>query len=139
MTQRYKVIKEFAGGRKGDTLSYDEDFGMYVMDATEEKNHIFYVMGLNEEALNTLVEKGYLLEVADEDEEDCDEMCPCCEKLTKVEELVDKLMTTYHNDLEATMKKAEEHQIPECVLVEAKTVYYNLNKVLKAIKDTINE
>lgn len=137
MTQSYKVVKEFAGSRKGDILSYDEDYGMYVMDITEGKNHRF--MGMDEEMIKSLVEEGYLLEVADEDEEDCDEMCPCCEKLDKVEELIDKLMTTYHNDLEATMKKAEEHQIPECVLVEAKTVYYNLNKVLKAIKDTINE
>ena len=139
MTQSYKVIKEFATGKKGDILSYDEDYKMYVMEVTEGKNHRF--MGMDEETINNLVEKGYLLEVADEDEneEDCDEMCPCCEKLTRVEELVDKLITTYHNDLEATMKKAEEHQIPECVLVEAKTVYYNLNKVLKAIKDTINE
>lgn len=137
MTQSYKVIKEFAAGKKGDILSYDEDYGMYVMDITEGKNHRF--MGMDEEMIKSLVEEGYLLEVADEDEEDYDVMCPYCEKLTKVEELVDKLMTTYHNDLEATMKKAEEHQIPECVLVEAKTVYYNLNKVLKAIKDTINE
>lgn len=137
MTQSYKVIKEFAAGKKGDILSYDEDYGIYVMDITEGKNHRF--MGMDEEMIKSLVEEGYLLEVADEDEEDCDEMCPCCEKLAKVEELVDELMTTYHNDLEATMKKAEEHQIPECVLVEAKTVYYNLNKVLKAIKDTINE
>lgn len=37
MTQSYKVIKEFAGGRKGDILSYDEDYGMYVMDITEGK------------------------------------------------------------------------------------------------------
>lgn len=129
----YKVIKEFACAKKGDILAYDEETNLYTIDI-QDGNKIRYI-GMDEQSADSMTEQGYLLCIVEDDYVECD----CCEKLEEVSQLVDKLITEYHNSYEATMNLAEEGKIQPCVRVEAETVYFNLTKVLKKIKETINE
>ena len=43
----------------------------------------------------------------------------------------------YESNLKETNEKANKGEIQPCVKLEAETVYYNLNKVLNKIKDTL--
>ena len=60
------------------------------------------------------------------------------ETINKTVELIDKLLDTYANDYKEMKDKADKGEVQPCVKVEAETVYYNLNKVLTKIKDTLN-
>lgn len=132
--KEYKVVKEFACAKKGDILTYDSEADAYVVE--ENKNGKVRYIGIDENSADSLVRQGYMIAFETEDEE-CG--CNCCEKLAAVSEIVDKLITEYHNNYESTMKLAEEGKIQPCVRVEAETVYFNLNKVLNKIKGIINE
>ena len=132
--KEYKVVKEFACAKKGDILTYDNAVDAYVVE--ENKDGKVRYIGIDEASADSLVKQGYMISFEMEDEE-CN--CNCCEKLAAVSEIVDKLITEYHNNFESTMKLAEEGKIQPCVRVEAETVYFNLNKVLNKIKGIINE
>lgn len=70
--------------------------------------------------------------------EDIEGACQC-EKLNKVESLVDELIQQYEDDHNEVLKAYENKEIPTCMKVEAETVYFNMVKILKKIKETINE
>lgn len=72
-------------------------------------------------------EEGYLLSVDDESKYNVDATL----------ELIDDLLKKYESNLKETNEKANKGEIQPCVKLEAETVYYNLNKVLNKIKDTL--
>lgn len=132
----YKVIKEFGSAKKGDVLESD-NFGFVSFDVTEKSSRglIEYTraMTLDEDTADCMVEDGYLEKLEDEC---CCVACPC-KKIEDTVELIDSLLEQYDEDHEEMLKKAEKGEIQPCVKLEAETVYYNLNKVLNKIKDTL--
>jgi hypothetical protein len=52
---------------------------------------------------------------------------------------VEEKIEQYTSDHEALTAQYNEGDVPQCVKVEADTVYFNLIKVLNKIKDIINE
>lgn len=122
----FKVVKEFGSAKKGDIL--EECDGMFSFDITEGNNNRTMVM--DQGTANNLVKKGYL-EAVEDDATD--------EKLNKLEELVDSLIDKYETANKEVAEAYDNKEIPTCVKVEADTVYYNMTKILKKIKETINE
>lgn len=137
----YKVIKEFDNAKKGDIFTETED-GTYLMERNTEDNNVsscyesvirsYVSMELTEAAVAYYVAKGYLLEIKEEDENECG-------KLTEVADYINKLISTYESDHKAMLESFENGEVQPCVKVEAETVYYNLMKVLNSIKNKINE
>lgn len=122
----YKVIKEFgsASAKKGDVLT-DNGEGILTFSSTEDGyTRTIY---LDYDTANFLCEEGYLLSIDDESEYNVDATL----------ELIDDLLEKYESNLKETNEKANKGEIQPCVKLEAETVYYNLNKVLNKIKDTL--
>lgn len=137
----YKVIKEFDNAKKGDIFTETEN-GTYLMERNTEDNNVsacyesvmrsYVSMELTEAAIAYYVAKGYLLEIKEENENECN-------KLTEVADYINKLISTYESDHKAMLESFENGEVQPCVKVEAETVYYNLMKVLNSIKNKINE
>lgn len=120
----YKVIKEFGSAKKGDVL-VDDGTGILTFSSTEDGyTRTIY---LDYDTVNFLCEEGYLLSIDDESEYNVDATL----------ELIDDLLEKYESNLKETNEKANKGEIQPCVKLEAETVYYNLNKVLNKIKDTL--
>ena len=49
------------------------------------------------------------------------------------------LLEQYENDHNELVEQYNEGEVPQCVKVEADTVYFNMTKVLKHIQGLINE
>lgn len=134
----FKVIKPFNNAIKGDIFYCDPDYdeNVYELERNEIKDNIqtTVYMEMTKEIIDEFVKQGYLVE-CDEEDEIADEPTG----LEKVLNYVDSLINQYTEDYNNMLKSFEDGDIQPCVKVEAETVYYNLNKVLNAIKDKIHE
>ena len=138
--ERYKVIEEFGIAQKGDVFDKVQldDEVVYVMEREEELNDgdlkamSYSGMTLDEDTMEKRIEMNQVKVIEDtEDEAD--------DTLVKVEEYIDSLVEQYETDHKVMLESFEKGEIQPCVKVEAETVYFNLIKVLNAIKDKINE
>ena len=120
----YKVIKEFGSDKKGDALAEDET-GLVSFNIAED--NYTRMMSLDYDTADYLCEEGYLLSIDDESKYNVDATL----------ELIDDLLEKYESNLKETNERANKGEIQPCVKLEAETVYYNLNKVLNKIKDTL--
>lgn len=129
---KYKVIKNFLGLEKGDILTSNND--TVSLTACEEKatGYIKRSIEFNKELADVYVKNGFLLEMNE----------PCLSdnaKLKQINEYIDSLLNTYGEDYNNMLEAFENGDVQPCVKVEAETVYHNLIKVLKSIKEKINE
>lgn len=122
---KYKVIKEFGSAKKGDVLEEDETglVSFYV-----EEGNMTRSMSLDYDTADYMCEEEYLLAIEDRSAED---------KVSNTLELIDSLLEQYDKDAKDTIDKADKGEVQPCVRVEAETVYYNLNKVLNKIKESL--
>lgn len=134
--KNYKVIKEFASAQKGDMLTYNEDTNLYEFSMTTENDSekCSRYIGMDEETAEEFVESGNLLVIEDENEE-----LSAIDKLCALSDLVDTLEAQYKKDHDALVEAYNNQEIPTCVKVEADTVYFNMNQILKKVKEIINE
>ena len=134
--KNYKVIKEFASAQKGDMLTYNEDTNLYEFSMTTENDNekCSRYMCMDEETAEGFVESGNLLVIEDEDKE-----ISAIDKLCALSDLVDTLEAQYKKDHDALVEAYNNQEIPTCVKVEADTVYFNMNQILKKVKEIINE
>lgn len=133
--KQYKVIKEFGCAQKGDVLKENEE-GLFELSVECDCDDMYCSRSIciSADIANTLVSSEYLEEL-----EECEVTCPSEEKLQKVSKHVDELLERYASDHEALIAQYNEGEVPQCVKVEADTVYFNLIKVLNNIKELINE
>lgn len=134
--KNYKVIKEFASAQKGDMLTYNEDTNLYEFSMTTENDNekCSRYMCMDEETAEEFVESGNLLVIEDEDKE-----ISAIDKLCALSDLVDTLEAQYKKDHDDLVEAYNNQEIPTCVKVEADTVYFNMNQILKKVKEIINE
>lgn len=134
--KNYKVIKEFASAQKGDMLTYNEDTNLYEFSMTTENDNekCSRCICMDEETAEEFVESGNLLVIEDENEE-----LSAIDKLCALSDLVDTLEAQYKKDHDALVEAYNNQEIPTCVKVEADTVYFNMNQILKKVKEIINE
>lgn len=134
--KNYKVIKEFASAQKGDMLTYNEDTNLYEFSMTTENDNekCSRYMCMDEETAEEFVESGNLLVIEDEDKE-----ISAIDKLCALSDLIDTLETQYKKDHDDIVEAYNNQEIPTCVKVEADTVYFNMNQILKKVKEIINE
>lgn len=134
--KEYKVIKEFGCAQKGDVLKENEE-GLFELNVECDCNDCYSSRSIcvSSDVANTLVLAGYL----DEVEEVIEDKCGCCDKLESISEYIDTLLEQYENDHNALIEQYNEGDVPQCVKVEADTVYFNLCKVLNHLKAMINE
>lgn len=134
--KNYKVIKEFASAQKGDMLTYNEDTNLYEFSMTTENDNekCSRYMCMDEETAEEFVESGNLLVIGDEDKE-----ISAIDKLCALSDLVDTLEAQYKKDHDDLVEAYNNQEIPTCVKVEADTVYFNMNQILKKVKEIINE
>lgn len=134
--KNYKVIKEFASAQKGDMLTYNEDTNLYEFSMTTKNDNekCSRYMCMDEETAEEFVESGNLLVIEDENEE-----LSAIDKLCALSDLVDTLEAQYKKDHDALVEAYNNQEIPTCVKVEADTVYFNMNQILKKVKEIINE
>ena len=134
---QYKIIKNFEELTKGDVLVASNN----LLDTYEISKKIVkddyvatIVTTMDTEYAEQLVKDGYAIKLGDE--KSCS--CSCC-KLKEVEDFIDLLMEQYEKDHNSLVESFEDGCLQPCVKVEADTVYYNMQKLLKAIKNKINE
>lgn len=134
--KNYKVIKEFASAQKGDMLTYNEDTNLYEFSMTTENDSekCSRYICMDEETAEEFVESGNLLVIEDENEE-----LSAIDKLCALSDLVDTLEAQYKKDHDALVEAYNNQEVPTCVKVEADTVYFNMNQILKKVKEIINE
>ena len=134
--KNYKVIKEFASAQKGDMLTYNEDTNLYEFSMTTENDNekCSRYMCMDEETAEEFVESGNLLVIKDEDKE-----ISAIDKLCALSDLIDTLEAQYKKDHDDLVEAYNNQEIPTCVKVEADTVYFNMNQILKKVKEIINE
>lgn len=134
--KNYKVIKEFASAQKGDMLTYNEDTNLYEFSMTTENDNekCSRYMCMDEETAEEFVESGNLLVIGDEDKE-----ISAIDKLCALSDLIDTLEAQYKKDHDDIVEAYNNQEIPTCVKVEADTVYFNMNQILKKVKEIINE
>lgn len=134
--KNYKVIKEFASAQKGDMLTYNEDTNLYEFSMTTENDNekCSRYMCMDEETAEEFVESGNLLVIEDEDKE-----ISAIDKLCALSDLIDTLEAQYKKDHDNIVEAYNNQEIPTCVKVEADTVYFNMNQILKKVKEIINE
>lgn len=134
--KNYKVIKEFASAQKGDMLTYNEDTNLYEFSMTTENDNekCSRYMCMDEETAEEFVESGNLLVIEDEDKE-----ISAIDKLCALSDLIDTLEAQYKKDHDDIAEAYNNQEIPTCVKVEADTVYFNMNQILKKVKEIINE
>ena len=131
--KQYKVIKEFGCAQKGDVLNENEE-GIFelVVECNCDDCHCSRSICISSDIADTLATAGYLEEFEEEVK------CPIA-KLNEVLNFVETKIEQYTEDHEALLEQYNEGDVPQCVKVEADTVYFNLLKVLNKIKDIINE
>ena len=135
----YKVIKEFGCAQKGDVLNENEE-GIFelVVECNCDDCHCSRSICISSDIADTLATAGYLEEFEEHTWQN--EIVAECEmRLSKVADFVDEKIEQYTADHEALTAQYNEGDVPQCVKVEADTVYFNLIKVLNKIKEIINE
>lgn len=132
--KKYKVIKEFGCAQKGDVLHENEE-GLFELTVECDCADCYSSRSIciSSDIASTLASAEYLEELAEDDEADYGA------KLSKVLEFVDEKLEQYASDHEALTAQYNEGDVPQCVKVEADTVYYNLTKLLNKIKEIIYE
>ena len=133
--KQYKVIKEFGCAQKGDVLHENEE-GLFELSVECDCNDCYSSRSIcvSSDIADTLALAGYL-----EEFEEYEPICPSEEKLKEVLNFVDEKIEQYTADHEALTAQYNEGDVPQCVKVEADTVYFNLIKVLNKIKELIHE
>lgn len=131
----FKVIKEFGCAQKGDVLHENEE-GLFELNVECDCNDCYCSRSIcvSSDIADTLALAGYL-----EEFEEYEPTCPSEEKLKEVLNFIDEKIEQYAADHEALTAQYNEGDVPQCVKVEADTVYFNLNKVLNKIKEIIHE
>lgn len=129
--KQYKVIKEFGCAQKGDVLQENEE-GLFELSVECDCNDCYSSRSIciSSDIASTLASAGYLEEFEEVNEKN---------KLQEISEHIDMLLEQYASDHEALIAQYNEGDVPQCVKVEADTVYFNMTKVLKHIQDLINE
>ena len=129
----YKVIKEFGCAQKGVVLQENEE-GLFELSVECNCDDCYCSRNIciSSDIADTLATAGYLEEFEEEVK------CPIA-KLNEVLNFVETKIEQYTEDHEALTAQYNEGDVPQCVKVEADTVYFNLIKVLNKIKDIINE
>lgn len=125
---QYTFTKDYGFFKAGDILTWDKDINAFTMD--EENENGFRVAMLDERTVEDIYEQGFL-------STDKDQHNKADETIDKTVELIDTLINKYESDYKEVIDKYSEGEIQPCVKVEAETVYYNLNKVLTKIKNTL--
>lgn len=130
----YKVIKEFGCAQKGDVL-YENKEGLFELNVECDCNDCYSSRSIciSSDIADTLAHAGYL------EEDDVTPTCPSEEKLEAVLAFIEEKIEQYTADHEALTAQYNEGDVPQCVKVEADTVYFNLIKVLNKIKEIIHE
>ena len=130
----YKVIKEFGCAQKGDVLHENEE-GLFELNVECDCADCYSSRSIciGSDIADTLATAGYL--------EEFEEMIVSIaeDKLSEVLNFIDEKIEQYTADHEALTAQYNEGDVPQCVKVEADTVYFNLIKVLNKIKEIINE
>jgi hypothetical protein len=128
----YKVIKEFGCAQKGDVLHENEE-GLFELNVECDCSDCYSSRSIciSSDIAVTLAMAGYL--------EEFEENEVTCPKLAEVLDFVDEKIEQYTADHEALTAQYNEGDVPQCVKVEADTVYFNLIKVLNKIKEIIHE
>ena len=119
-----KLIKDYGFFKEGDILEWDDELNAYTLDVQEDNK--FRSAMVDSYTVDYLFEEDYI--------EMIEEVDP---KIEEAVEMIDKLLEQYESDFKETSKKASKGEIQPCVEVEAKTVYYNLTKVLNKIKEIL--
>lgn len=129
----YKVVKEFGCAQKGDILHENEE-GLFELNVECDCSDCYSSRSIciSSDIADTLALAGYLEKFEEEVK------CPIA-KLNEVLNFVETKIEQYTDDHEALTAQYNEGDVPQCVKVEADTVYFNLIKVLNKIKDIINE
>ena len=130
----YKVIKEFGCAQKGDLLQENEE-GLFELNVECDCSDCYSSRSIciSSDVADTLATAGYLEEIK--------EMIVSIaeDKLSEVLNFIDEKIEQYTADHEALTEQYNEGDVPQCVKVEADTVYFNLIKVLNKIKEIIHE
>lgn len=125
---QYTFTKDYSFFKAGDILTWDRDINAFIMDVENENG--FRAAMLDERTVEDIYEQGFL-------STDKDQHNKADETIDKTVELIDTLINKYESDYKEVIDKYSEGEIQSCVKVEAETVYYNLNKVLTKIKNTL--
>nr|DAH51551.1 MAG TPA: hypothetical protein [Caudoviricetes sp.] len=125
---QYTFTKDYGFFKAGDILTWDRDINAFTIDVENENS--FRSAMLDKRTVEDIYEQGFLS--TDEDQHN-----KADETIDKTVELIDTLIDKYEADYKEVIDKYSEGKIQPCVKVEAETVYYNLNKVLTKIKDTL--
>lgn len=109
-------------------LTYNEDTNLYEFSMTIENDNekCSRYMCMDEETAEEFVESGNLLVIEDEDKE-----ISAIDKLCALSDLIDTLEAQYKKDHDDIVEAYNNQEIPTCVKVEADTVYFNMNQILK--------
>lgn len=133
---KYKVIKEFDSLKKGNVLENVEDPEIYSFE--EETENTYKYVSYSEDIINDLEDKGYLLPLEENADEDSCLYCQELEdKICSVVDEIDSLLKQYQKDNEDVSEKFANGELPYCAKVEADTVHTNLTKVLNHIKELL--
>lgn len=133
--KEYKVIKEFGCAQKGDVLQENEE-GLFElsMECNCDDCYCSRSICISSDVADTLVHAGFLAEIEEEVISDA-----AVDKLNAVLDMCEGLLDQYKNDHAALIEQYNEGDVPQCVKVEADTVYFNLTKVLNKIVEMIHE
>lgn len=133
--KQYKVIKEFGCAQKGDVLKETEE-GIFELNVECDCNDCYSSRSvcISSDIADTLALAGYLEEAVEMTTASVAE-----DKLQKINASIEELLEQYESDHKELLDQYNEGDVPQCVKVEADTVYFNLCKVLNHLKDLINE
>lgn len=131
----YKVIKEFGCAQKGDVL-HENEAGLFELSVECDCNDCYSSRSvcISSDIADTLAHAGYL-----EEAKEMTTVSIAEDKLEEVLNFIDEKIEQYEQDHEALIAQYNEGDVPQCVKVEADTVYFNLIKVLNKIKEIIHE
>lgn len=121
----FKVIKQFGLLKKGDVLSYDEANNAYCFENSTNNDGVekYRSAMIDINTINRLQTNGYLIPLKEP-------------KNSKVENTIDfikSLLGKYEDDLKTVQIKYANGEVPQCLKVEAETVFFNLNKALTEV------
>ena len=133
--KQYKVIKEFGCAQKGDVLKENEE-RLFELSVECDCNDCYSSRSvcISSDIADTLAHAGYL-----EEAKEMTTVSIAEDKLSEVLNFIEEKIEQYSADHEALTAQYNEGDVPQCVKVEADTVYFNLIKILNKIKDIINE
>ena len=136
---KYKVVKEFDSLKKGDILENSKE-DPEIFSFEEETDTKYKYVSYSKSIIDDLVAGKYLTLIEVEDECDCECVCDCLrDKICSAIDEIDSLLEQYEADNKTVHEKFADNEIPYCAVVEADTVHKNLEKVLKHIKNILED